>query len=153
MLRTLPFNLTMDSVKINNAAIVYTEKVKEENQGGKINFKNLNAKISNVSNTYKSPKKTNIHVNAIFMERTPFTTHWSFDVNNTNDTFLFKADVGNLPAQDINSFTIPNLKVKLEGEANKTYFTIDGNNTTSQVDLKINYDQFKISVLNKNRNR
>ena len=28
-------------------------------------------------------------------------------------------------------------------------FTIDGNNTVSQVDLKINYDKFKINVLNK----
>ena len=32
MLRTLPINLTLDSVKINNAAIVYTEKVKKENE-------------------------------------------------------------------------------------------------------------------------
>ena len=83
------------------------------------------------------------------MDSTPFTTDWSFDVNNTNDTFLFKADVGSLPAEDINSFTVPNLKVQLEGEANKIYFTIDGNNTASQVDLKINYDKFKINVLNK----
>ncbi len=153
MLRTLSLDLTLDSVKINNAAIVYTEKVKKENKGGKINFKNLNATISNVSNTYKTPKKTEIDIDAIFMENTPFTTQWSFDVNNTNDTFLFKANVGNLPAQDINSFTVPNLKVQLEGEANKTYFTIDGNNTTSHVDLKINYDQFKVSVLNKKGNK
>ena len=149
MLRDIRFDLTLDSVNINNAAIVYTEKVKKENKGGTINFKNLNANISNVSNTYKDSKKTHLKVDAIFMDSTPFTTDWSFDVNNTNDTFLFKADVGSLPAEDINSFTGPNLKVQLEGEANKTYFTIDGNNTASQVDLKINYDKFKINVLNK----
>ncbi|RFN59694.1 AsmA family protein [Marixanthomonas ophiurae] len=149
MLRNLAFDLTLDSVKINNAGIVYTEKVKKDNKGGEINFKSLNATMSNVSNTYKAPKKTEIDIDAIFMENTPFTTNWSFDVNNTNDTFLFKANVGTLPAKDINSFTIPNLKVQLEGEANKTYFTIDGNNTTSHVDLKINYDQFKVSILNK----
>lgn len=153
MLRTLPFQLTLDSVKINNAAIVYTEKVKKENNGGKINFKNLNAVISNVSNTYQAPKKTEIDIDAIFMENTPFTTQWSFNVNNPRDTFLFKANVGGLPAEDINSFTVPNLKVQLEGEANKTYFTIDGNHTTSHVDLKINYDHFKVTVLNKNGNK
>ncbi|WP_133240796.1 AsmA family protein [Marixanthomonas spongiae] len=149
MLRTLPFQLTLDSLKINQAGIVYTEKVKKENKGGTINFKNLNASISNVSNTYTAPKKTKIDIDAVFMENTPFTATWSFDVNNTNDAFLFKADVGSLQADHINSFTVPNLKVELEGEANKTYFTIDGNNTTSQVDLKINYDHFKVAVLNK----
>ena len=153
MLRDLSFNLTLDSIKINNAEIVYTEKVKKDNQGGKINFKNLNASISNVSNTYKDPVKTTIAIDAVFMKNTPFTTQWTFDVNDPNDRFLFKANVGSLQAPDINSFTIPNLKVQLEGEANKTYFTIDGNHTRSQVDLKINYDQFKVSVLNKEGNK
>ena len=153
MLRMVSLDLTLNSVKINNAAIVYTEKVKKENEGGMINFKRLNATMSNVSNTYKTPKKTKIDIDAVFMENTPVTTEWSFDVNNTSDTFLFKANVGNLPAKDINSFTVPNLKVQLEGEANKTYFTIDGNNTKSHVDLKINYDQFKVSVLNKKGNK
>ncbi len=156
MLRDLPFEMTVDSLKILNGLIKYSEKVKTENNGGSINFSNLNAAISNVSNTYVEPVKTEAHINAHFMEKTPFSVDWSFDVQNPNDQFLFKADVGALRAEKMNSFTQPNLRVKLEGNTNKTFFTIDGGNNTSVTDMKINYTDFKVTVLNKdgeNKNR
>lgn len=146
-LRELPFELTVDSVHINNGFIEYEEKVKKENNGGAINFKKLNAAISNVSNTYKSPEKTLIDIDAIFMDKAPISVQWSFDVQNPNDEFIFKAKVGALEAEKMNRFTEPNLKVRLEGRVNQTYFTIDGNDNTSQTDMKINYSDFKVSVV------
>lgn len=149
MLRELPFELTVDSMKINDASIKYEERVKAENMGGSIDFKNLDAAISNVSNTYKSPEKTHLKITAEFMDKTPIAVDWSFDVQNQNDQFLFKADVGTLHTNKLNSFTEPNLKVKLEGDVHKTYFTLYGNNETSTTDLKINYSDFKVTVLQK----
>ena len=148
-LRELPFQLTVDSININNGYLQYDEKVNENNPGGSINFKNLNAKILNVSNTYKDSTKTDLNIQALFMEKTPISVVWSFDVQNTNDDFIFKADVGALKAEKLNSFTQPNLKVRLEGHVDRTYFTIDGNNTTSKTDMKINYSDFQINVLRK----
>ena len=148
-LRELPFQLTVDSVSIDNGFLEYEERVKEENRGGSINFKKLNATFSNVSNTYKSPEKTELKIDALFMDKTPLTVQWSFDVQNSNDEFLFKAEIGAMDAKKMNSFTEPNLKVRLEGQVDRTYFTIDGNNSTSQTDMKINYSDFKISVLQK----
>jgi len=153
MLRDLPFELTVDSLKISDAKIIYEEREKQENMGGSINFKNMDVAISNVSNTYKSPEKTNLKITADFMDNTPFTADWTFDVQNQYDQFLFKADIGPLTADKMNSFTEPNLKVRLEGHTNKTYFTIDGNNETSKTDLKINYSDFKVIVLRKDGNR
>lgn len=153
MLRELPFDLTVDSLKITDAKIKYEERVKLENMGGSINFENLNARISNVSNTYKSPTKTNIKAKAHFMEKTPITADWSFDVQNKNDHFTFNAEVGSLVAEKMNRFTEPNLKVRLEGQTNKTYFTIDGNNATSTTNMKISYTDFKVSVLQKDGER
>ncbi len=149
MLRDLPFELTVDSLKINDAKIKYEERQNPENMGGSINFENLDASISNVSNTYKSPEKTNLKIMADFMGKTPISVDWSFDVQNQNDQFLFRADIGSLVADRMNSFTEPNLKVKLEGHTNRTYFTIDGNNETSNIDMKINYSDFKVTVLQK----
>tara|TARA_R100000908_G_C3735756_1_gene133737 strand:- start:870 stop:1301 length:432 start_codon:yes stop_codon:yes gene_type:complete len=83
------------------------------------------------------------------MEKTPITVNWSFDVQNTEDQFQFRAEVGQLVAERLNSFTEPNLKVMLEGNTNKTYFTIDGNNTSSTIDMKINYSDFKVTLLQK----
>lgn len=149
MLRDLPFELTVDSLKISDAKIIYEEREKQENTGGSINFKNMNVAISNVSNTYDSPKNTNIKITADFMDKTPISAEWTFDVQNKNDQFIFKAEVGPLAANRMNNFIQPNLKVKLEGHINKTYFTIDGNNKVSKTDLKINYSDFKIIVLQK----
>lgn len=148
-LRELPFLLTVDSVKIKDGFLKYEERVKEENSGGQIQFKNLNANISNVSNTYTEPEKTDIKIKALFMDKTPIAVDWSFDVQDPYDQFVFKADIGHLEAERMNSFTEPNLKVQLQGQANKTYFTIDGNNENSKTDLKINYSDFKVTVLQK----
>lgn len=149
MLRELPFELTVDSLKVTNGKIQYEERVKPENMGGSINFENLNATISNVSNTYAKPEKTNLKITANFMEDTPLSVNWSFDVNNKQDAFLFKANVGALVVDKMNSFTEPNLKVRLEGRTNKTYFTIDGNNENATTDMKINYSNFDVTLLRK----
>jgi len=148
MLRDLPINVTVNSLFLKNAAIKYTEKVKVGNPGGIINFSNIEATLQNVSNTYKSPTKTQIAINANFMDNTPFNVSWSFDINNTQDQFTFKANAGRLAATKMNKFTEPNLHVRLEGETTKTYFTIHGNNNTSHVDMKIKYDDFKVTILN-----
>lgn len=149
-LRELPFQLTVDSLKITDAKIKYQERVKAENMGGAINFEHLNAAITNVSNTYQAPEKTEIKIQANFMKNTPIVIDWSFDVQNKSDQFLFKGEVGPLVADKMNTFTEPNLKVRLNGHTNKTYFTIDGNNDTSKTDMKISYSDFKVTVLQKN---
>ncbi|MGJ8593240.1 MAG: hypothetical protein ACSHXF_11870 [Aquaticitalea sp.] len=149
MLRNLKFNLTLNEILLKNATINYSEKVKAENTAGTISFSKLNAKIKNLSNTYSGSEKTTLDIDAIFMKSTPINVNWYFDVNNVNDHFIFKADIGRLPAKDLNPFAQPNLKVKFEGELLKTYFTIDGNAQDANVDLRINYDNFKVVILQK----
>ena len=148
-LRGLNFNLTLNEILLKNATITYAEKVKVENPPGEISFSNMNATIKNLSNTYSESEKTTLDIDAIFMKSSPIHVDWSFDVNNANDHFAFKADIGNLPAQDLNTFTEPNLNVLFEGELLKTYFTIDGNVNQSAVNLRANYDDFKVTVLQK----
>ncbi len=149
MLRELPIDLTVDSLKIKNASITYTEKVKEENNGGTIEFSSLNAAISNVSNTYLSPVRTEIDIDAIFMNDAPLHVNWDFDVNNATDTFQFKGRLGKLQSDKLNSFTKPNLKIMLEGDTNQTYFTINGDYANSVINMRIKYTDFKVSILNK----
>lgn len=149
MLRDLPFELTLDSLEISNGYIKYSEKVKEENTGGSVNFSDLNARISNISNTYQSPVKTEIEIDSHFMENTPLLVEGNFDVQNPYDKFIFKADMGSLNAEKMNRFTEPNLRVKLEGNTSKTYFTIDGNNDSSTTDMKIRFSDLKVTVLSK----
>lgn len=153
MLRNLPFQLTIDQVEVKKGSISYTEKVKKDNSGGTITFGKFYATIYNVSNTYAAGTKTTLDIKADFMETTPIAVDWNFDVNDPADSFIFKADIGRLAAERLNKFTVPNLKVMMEGEVEKTYFTISGNHTHSNIDMKMRYDDFKVSVLNKEGNK
>lgn len=154
MLRDLGFDLTLNSVFLNNTSITYTEKTKEDTSGGKLEFSKLNTEIKNLSNTYKSKDSiTSINVQAIFMDSTPIDVNWNFNVNNLQDSFIFKAKMGNLNAENMNQFMEPNLNIKLNGEIKQTYFTINGNENTSQIDLKLKYDNFEVLLLKENKNK
>lgn len=147
MLRELGFDLTLNTITLEDATIVYSEKVNADMGAGDLSFTKMNADIKNISNTYGASEKTTLDIDAIFMARTPLKVNWVFDVNNVNDAFVFKADIGKLPAPDMNPFSHPNLKVKLEGELLKTYATISGDANTSRVDMRAKYEDFKVEIL------
>lgn len=149
-IRNIPFSLTIDSLHIKNGSIGYEEKVKRQQPAGKIYFSNLQVKASNLSNTYaQGEKETTIYITSIFMEKSPLTIDWKFDIKNMEDKFHIQGTLGTLNATKMNSFTKSNLNVHIEGVLNKTYFNIHGNNATSQVDLRLSYDNFKVEVLDK----
>lgn len=153
-IRIIPFPLTLDSLHVNNAIVVYEEKVSARQPAGAINFSNLNASIGNLSNTYAlGEKKTTIHINSIFMDESPLNIEWSFDVNDLKDTFQIQGELDALNATKMNSFTKASLNVELEGKIKKTFFNIHGNNERSSIDLRISYDNLKVEILNKENKR
>ncbi len=147
MLRELPIDLTIDSVSVTKSGITYQEKVKQDQPPGTIYFDNFNASLYHVSNTYSEGTNTSINVTSQFMKTAPLSVDWTFDVNNLQDKFTFKADLGALAADEMNTFTKPNLRVALEGEAEKTYFSIYGNSSQSNIDMRIDYKNLKVNLL------
>lgn len=148
MLRDLNFSLTLNNLFLNNATVSYIEKVKPDTNGGKLDFSKLNAHIKNLSNTYTSKDSTtSISVQAIFMEKTPIDVDWYFNSYDLDDKFVFKAKMGRLNAESMNQFMEPNLNIQLNGEIKQTYFIINGNDNTSNIDLKIKYDDFNVELL------
>lgn len=150
MLRELKFQLDLERVLIHEADISYSEKVKADKKAGTVTFKAFNADIQKVSNTYKSPTKTVLNIETRFMNHAPLKAVWSFDVNNQEDLFEFQAEIDLLQARYLNSFTEPNLNVRLEGELDKTYFTISGTDDASSIDFKVKYQDFDVVALQDN---
>jgi len=148
MLRNLGFNLAIDTLQIKNTAIKYTEKVKANTEGGTLLFSELNADLTCFGNIYND--KTLIAIDAVFMNNTPLRVQWNFNVNNQNDAFIFKSEMGRFHAKDLNQYMSSNLNVKLEGEVEKLYFTIEGNDNTSHIDAKLEYEDFDVVILKKN---
>ncbi len=153
MLRDLRFHLTLSNIELKNGAIIYSEKVNADRPAGKLSFTNMNAQIKNISNTYDTNQKTTLDIAAIFMASTPIKVDWEFDVNDNNDGFVFKVDIGRLPSPDLNPFSQPNLKVQLEGDLLKTYATISGDANSSRVHMRAKYDDFKVVILDKEGER
>lgn len=148
-LRNLNFALAVDEVVVQNGTIIYTEKIKAENNGGVISFSNVEVKAQHVGNQYGT-NNTTVAVDAIFMKTTPLHVDWSFNVANTSDAFTFKGSLGKLPSDDLNTFTKPNLNVAFSGMTEQTYFTISGDNTASQIDMRMKYEDFQVEILRKN---
>ena len=148
-LRQLDFDLGIDKIQIENGSISYLEKVKAVENAGRLDFKDLNATILNLGNSFGNADTT-IKVTSTFMETSPLVVDWNFKVADTTDQFVFKADLGVLNARQMNQFTQPNLYVDLKGELKQTYFTISGNPNRGRIDLKVKYDDFEIAVLKKN---
>lgn len=149
-LRDLNFDLTIDHVSIEDATIIYQEKVKTNKKAGELRFTYLTADMKNIGNTFSASNNTDMHINATFMDQSPLVVDWSFDVNNVHNQFLFKAEIGQLQAAKLNQFMKPNLNIMLEGELLKTFFTIDGNSNRSHIDLKTRYDNFDVVILKDN---
>lgn len=148
-LRELPFKLIINTAMIENAQIEYEERVHAERAPGLVKFSNLNAEMQNLSNTYAAgEKETTIDIQSKFMNESPLKLKWRFDINDTQDTFQIQGEIGRLNASKMNAFTVSNLNIETEGELQKTYFNINGNNHQSRIDFRIKYENFKVDLLN-----
>lgn len=148
MIRNIPLRFKIDSFNIKNAGVRYKERVHSYNSGGELIFTNSNINIQNLTNIDSiSPLKINIHSN--FYGKFPVTAEWNFDLYNQNDNFTFKSEIDALDLNEINTFCTPNLNTVMSGEFKKLYYTISGNKNNSTIDLKVDYTDIKISILNK----
>jgi len=151
LIRELPIKLTIDSVEISNSKLVFSLKNHKTNPPGSLTISDINASVSNVSNTYSPPEKTIILVDALFMKNTPVHVNWSFDINNKNDEFTFIGDVGAISGKSLNTFITPLINTRLEGEIEHTFFTFKGNNNRSMIYMSQKYEHIKLEVLNKKK--
>ncbi len=152
-LRELPINLTIDSVSAKNTSITYQEKSHVDRPPGVLTINEIEAGVSNLSNTYQPPEKTIIIADAVFMKSTPIHANWSFDVTNANDVFEFHGDIGIIYGESLNSLLVPLINAKIDGEIDDTIFTVKGNNYNSMIYMSQKYEDVKIEILNKKKKR
>lgn len=150
-LRNLPFQLDIETFFIENANVFYSERVDEVVDPVSIAFENLDAKIDNLSNMYN--KNTEIEVTTKLMGEAPLEFKWNFNVRDTADVFNASAVLKDLEAGTINPFLESQAKVRALGRIHEMYFTIHGNNFNSTGDMKMNYEDFKFSILDEDQLR
>jgi len=151
MLRELPIDLNISEVKINDGFIAYSELVKSGTVPGEIVFADLGATISNVFNTRESGEKTEIKAMAQLMGEAPIELTWNFDAGKQNDAFFVSGVVTNFKSESINQFLRSNLRTEAEGDVQELYFTVSGDAISASGDMKMKYEDFRFTVLKKDR--
>ena len=150
LLRELPIIISVDKLDIENGHLVYEEKIDQAQEAGRLFFEDLNAELNGISNR-KDAKNIEVIANAKLMGEAKLKLDWSFDVNDKADRFVASGALLNLQASQLNPFLEPNLQARAKGSIQEMYFTINGNSTFSQGEMKMRYQDFKFNILKKDR--
>ncbi|UJH90856.1 hypothetical protein LZ575_19365 [Antarcticibacterium sp. 1MA-6-2] len=152
-IRELGIKLNVDSVRIRDMDIVYREKVRKERPPGELKFSKVQALIENLSNVIDTAsRKTRISAEALFMEKAPLTMDLTFDVNAPNDTFHVSGRMGAIRAETLNPFLKPAMNIETEGIINSMFYDFTGNRINATGNMKLAYEDFKVSILKKGEN-
>ncbi|MFV8226324.1 hypothetical protein [Christiangramia aquimixticola] len=156
MLRDLPIKLKLDHVKLVNGYLKYEERLHANREPGVVDFSNLNGEIENITNfdlDRKDFPTTRVRARANFMKSAPLSIDWSFKVNNKSDYFRISGEMGNLSAEQMNQFLKPAMNVEAHGEILKMNFVYTGNSTKATGDMRLEYKDFKVEVLQKDKQK
>ena len=153
-LRDLPINIDIKNVDIKNSKIVYEEYTIKGNKPGILKFDDLNAQISNINNN--SNRENNVtaaKIQSKFMQYSSLDIEWTFDINNKNDNFRITGSLFDVNSKSMSSFLLPTMNVKMDGYIGKMYFDFEGNDFTSNGKLNLDFKNFNIKVLDKDKSK
>ncbi|WP_137906174.1 hypothetical protein [Chryseobacterium sp. 2VB] len=153
MLRSIKIPMTIHNLDLKNSVLVYEEDTPESMGPGKLTFSNFNMNVKNLNSAKikGKPTKVDININCSFMNLSPLSVNWNFDVADHNDRFAISGKTTGLPANGINPFIRPYLHVTATaGTIQEMLFNFKGNPAGLHGTFNLKHKDLKIAVLNKN---
>lgn len=153
MLRSIKIPMTIHNLDLKNSVLVYEEDTPESMGPGKLTFSNFNMNVKNLNSAKikGNPTKVDIKINCSFMNLSPLSVNWNFDVADQNDRFAISGKTTGLPANGINPFIRPYLHVTATGGTiQEMLFNFKGNPAGLHGTFNLKHKDLKIAVLNKN---
>ncbi len=151
LLRSLSFFLDIDHFEIKNSRICVEEKGIDKIETGKINFENVRAIGSHLSNLdyLQDSLPVKLNFKSDFLGDAPLEANLTFNVKDLKDEYYLSGTLKNFDISSMDSFIEPNFNIKAEGEINFLDFTIHGSDYDASARVKVDYEDLKIQVLNK----
>jgi hypothetical protein len=147
----IPFHLK--KIILANTFIEYKERAVISRQAGKVQFYNSHVIITNLTNRKDSVAGNNmltLDVSTRFLNKAPLRVTWKFYLFNPNGRFDIVGNLGALQATEINALSVPMGPARIEkGTINSLSFNLAGSNTAMTGDVKMLYDDLKVSLLQK----
>ncbi|WZL87771.1 hypothetical protein VS868_09120 [Salinimicrobium sp. 3283s] len=153
MLREAPIFLNFEKVEVKNSEIVYEEQVEGAEKPAIVRFAAVNGEINDLHNLKELDTQLKITANADFMQGTPVSIDWTFPVFNPQDKFQISGNFGTLEGEALDPFLIPSLNARARGTVNSVYFNFYGNDDVLQGDFRMEYDEFKVELVNKEKEK
>jgi hypothetical protein len=151
----IPIPIQIKKIIISNTFVEYKEKNPRTNQAGKVQFHDVYATISNLTNDKRAIKENNIMTADIatkFLNQVPLKVTWQFYLQHPKGRFDVKGNLGGMVFTGANSITEPMGPAKMEdGRLNNLQFNLAGNDYGMKGTVKMLYDDLKISVLERDK--
>lgn len=155
LLHSLPITLHIDSIILKDANIEYAERVKDSKKAGAVTFNNLSANIKNLSNIDSLiTAPTTMHASANVMNEALLTANFIFPNVKYPRSYSAKGVMGSMDIASFNPILEQNASVLVEsGKVNKLSFDFVYNNDDSKGNLYFDYNDLKISIIDKSDNK
>lgn len=150
-LRKIPIPVLIDTIKLKNVDVAYTEYNPISQQRGTIYFQNLNGNILNVTNDSLQLLKNNhavAQVNAMVMKKARIDIKIDFNLTDDQGGFHYSGKIGGLNMVDLNPVSKPLGLIEIEsGKMQKTEFDIKANRAGSSGTVNFYYTDLKVKIL------
>lgn len=153
-LQHMKTQLAFDTLLLQNAHISYSELSGKFNQVGKITFDKSYATITNMTNdATRLAQNKWMHVDFLTQVMNSGKLHvlFDFDMTSTKGFHRYKGSLGAMQAPAFNQILRPLLNVEIaSGNIKKIAFDIEANDYRNWGQLKFDYDNLKVNILEKN---
>ncbi|AIM39294.1 hypothetical protein KO02_23315 [Sphingobacterium sp. ML3W] len=153
-LQHMKTQLAFDTLLLQNAHISYSELSGKFNQVGKITFDKSYATITNMTNdATRLAQNKWMHVDFLTQVMNSGKLHvlFDFDMTSTKGFHRYKGTLGAMQAPAFNQILRPLLNVEIaSGNIKKIAFDIEANDYRNWGQLKFDYDNLKVNILEKN---
>lgn len=150
-LKRLPVPTIMDTVKLENIDLAYTEYNPISQKKGAVYFQNIKGNIVNVSNDSLRLSKNNhavAHLSALAMKTSRIDVRIDFNLTAKNAAFSYSGHVGPMNLKVLNPMARNTGLVEIEsGQMQKADFNIDANASGSSGQVNFYYTDLKIKLL------
>ncbi len=151
MLNSLPIGVHCDSFFIESARIEYAERVDDSDKPGMVYFDELSARIDHLSNIDSLiSKPTTMQAQGSVMSEALLQASFTFPNKKYPDPYRAYGKMGPMPVASLNRMIKQNAFVKAdEGNIKNLQFDFTYDNDTSGGSFIFEYDDLKISILDK----
>ncbi len=143
MLREIRVGFSIDTTIIERSMLKYEEQPDSERNAGILEFGNLKARISKISNV-ENTSKVKAKFSAMYMNQAPIELDWSFDIMDTSNHFAMKGSIKKIKDESMNSFLVPVADIRADGEIDELYYNFMGNGVRATGAMQMRYDTFKV---------